>query len=372
MPIASLVQGRLTEQLRNAVAADFEISALSFDHAFPPFPHAVRLEGVFLRPTEVAYDAISARAAQDGFLIFFRREAGQPVIYAVQAQPPKTAAPPRRAILLFFLTLISVFITGGLMWRASPEVETAFDWQAGLSYALPLMTILLAHELGHFLVARRNRMAVSPPYFIPLPLIGFGTLGAVIAMLAPPKNRRQLLQMAAAGPLAGLIFAIPILIYGLSRSEVGPIPPGPVLMEGNSLFYLGLKWLMFGQILPSADGIDVSLSIVAFAGWMGLLVTALNLIPAGQLDGGHALFTLFGQRVRPVTYLLIGLLAALALITQFWGWLIWAGLLYLFGRVYAVPMDDLTPLDRKHKLLAAFMLLLFVLLFMLNPLRQLG
>jgi len=235
----------------------------------------------------------------------------------------------------------------------------------------PQVEAVLAHELGHFFVGRRYKMAVSPPYFIPLPIVLLGTLGAVILMLAPPKNRRQLLQMGAAGPLAGLVFAIPLLIYGLSRSSVGPLPAGPFILEGNSIFYGGLKYLLFGQWLPG-NGLDVNLNNIAFAAWAGVLITALNLIPAGQFDGGHAAFTLFGQRIRPLTWVLIGLLAGLAVLTQYWGWLLWAGMLFMFGQVYATPMDDLTPLDGKHKALAVLMLVLFVLLFTPIPIRMMG
>ncbi|RME42924.1 MAG: site-2 protease family protein [Chloroflexi bacterium] len=362
MPLETIVQGRISEQLRNAVAGYFDIHMLQFDVEFERFRHAVRLSGVFRAPVEEAYDVISARAKQDGYVIFFRQEGEEQVIYALQGSLPQVRRNYLLAGLLFVATLASVFLTFGL----TPEM--GIDWRGGFSYAIPLMSILLAHELGHFFVARHYKMQVSPPYFIPLPLVSLGTLGAVIAMLAPPKNRRQLLQMAAAGPLFGLVLAIPILIYGLSISEVGPLPVGqPYLMEGNSILYAGIKYLMFGQMLPSPDGIDVSLHNVAFAGWVGLLVTALNLIPAGQLDGGHAAFTLFGRRIRPLSYVLIVLMAVLSF--RFTGWLIWAALIFIFGRTYAVPMDDITPLDGKHKALAALMLVLAVLLFVAVPFR---
>lgn len=358
----------MAARIRNAVAGHFTISSIRFGQSFASSDQAVRLTGDFLTPTETAYDAIAARAREFKALIYFRREDDEPVIYAVPGTASQVKPRWNLAVGLFAATVLSVFFTGAVI-MASPDFAGSFDWRSGLSYALPLITILLAHELGHFFVARHHRIAVSPPYFIPLPLIGFGTLGAVIAMLAPPKNRRHLLQMGAAGPLAGLVFAIPILLYGLSTSGLIPQPDEPYMMEGNSLAYAGFKYLIFGQWLPAADGLDVSINNIAFAGWMGLLITALNLIPAGQLDGGHALFTLFGQRLRIVTFTLIAALIGLALWTQFWGWLIWAGLLYFFGRVYAVPMDDLTPLDAKHKALAAFMLVLWVLLFVANPLQ---
>lgn len=356
MNIDPIVRGRLTEQIRSISEGVFSIDVVDFDHEFPPFSFAARLRGRFYMDSEQAYDVMAERAQQHGFLVFFRREEGEPVIYITQGALPTTRPNYRLAILLFVATLISVFITFGL----SPH--GGIDWRGGLSYALPLMAILAVHEMGHFLVARRNRIQVSPPYFIPLPVISLGTLGAVIMMQAPPRNRRKLLQMAAAGPLAGLIVALPVLWYGLSTSPVQPLPVGQsYLMEGNSLLYAAMKFLIHGQWLPSAAGLDVTLNNVAFAGWVGLLVTALNLIPAGQLDGGHALFALFGERVRTVTYVLIAILVLMSF--RYVGWLIWAALLYLVGRRYAVPLDDITPLDGRHKALAILMLLLAVLLF---------
>ncbi|HEY54475.1 MAG TPA: site-2 protease family protein [Caldilineae bacterium] len=359
LPIDTLVQGRMTEELKYAVDGYFEIESIRFDVPILTFQHGVRLSGRFLGPTDVAYDAISERARPNGYLIFFRKEDAEQVIYAAQGTLPKTKPRWRLAGILFVATVLSVFITYGL------TADLTIDWRLGLGYAVPLMTILLAHELGHFFVARRNRMAVSPPYFIPLPIISLGTLGAVIVMRTPPKNRKKLLQMGAAGPLAGLVFAIPILWYGLSISYIGHLPVGEsYMLEGNSLLYAGLKWLQFGRFLPAA-GLDVMLSPVAFAGWVGLLVTALNLIPAGQLDGGHAAYTLFGPRIRWFNYVLIAILLALSF--RFTGWLIWVGLLILFGWRHAVPMDDITPLDGKHKALAILLLLLAVLLFMPSP-----
>lgn len=370
MPINHLVQGRMTEQLQQGVDGYFEIESIRFDVQFQTFEHAVRLGGRFLTSPEIAYDAISERAKGWGYLVFFRKEDDEQVIYAAQGTLQQARSRYALAITLFLVTLVSVFLTFGLIIDSGGQMgplpfALSLDWESGLGYAIPLMLILLGHELGHFVVARRHHMSVTPPYFIPLPIISLGTLGAVIAMRSPPKNRRHLLQMAAAGPLVGLILAIPILWYGLSISQLGPLPVGEsYMMEGNSLLYAGLKWLRFGQFLP-AQNLDVMLSPVAFAGWVGLLVTALNLIPAGQLDGGHAAFTLFGERIRPLTYILIAILLVLSL--RYVGWLIWAALLLVFGRVYAVPMDDITPLDNKHKALAILLLVLAVLLFMPNP-----
>lgn len=357
MPIENLVHGRLIEELRAATDGYFEIGAFKFGVSFPPFDDAIRLDGRFLTATDIAYDAISKRARSNGFLIYFREEEGQPVVYAVMGELPVTKPNWTVFAILLIITLVSIFFVGGYN-------EDGIDWAMGLSFAIPLILILLAHEFGHFLVSRRNHMATSPPYFIPMPFSIFGTMGAVIIMRTPPKNRKQLFQMAVAGPLAGLALAIPFMIYGLSISKVGPLPPPPYLLEGNSLFYLGLKWLFFHQFLPG-NGMDVQLHNIAFAAWVGFFITGLNLIPAGQLDGGHVIYTLFGKKVKPISYVLVS--AFLLMSIKFPGWLLWAALLFFLGRVYAVPMDDLTPLNGKYKALGYVMLVLLVLFFVPNP-----
>ena len=357
MPADHLVQGRLIESLRAAVDGYFEIDSIQFDAPSAPIKDSFRLRGRFLTDTEKAYDVISERAKTAGFLIFFREEAEEPVIYAALGELPVTKPNWLLFWVLLIATLVSIFFVGGFNGQT-------IDWKAGLSFAIPLILILLFHEFGHFLVSRRHRMATSPPYFIPLPISIFGTLGAVIVMRAPPKNRKHLFQMAVAGPLGGLILAIPFLFIGLSLSNVGPFPPPPYILEGNSIFYMLSKWLVFHQWLP-ANGMDVQLHNMAFAAWVGLFITGLNLIPAGQLDGGHVVYTLFGKKVKLLSYLVVG--AFLLLAIKYPGWLLWAGLIILLGRVYAVPMDDLTPLPGAYKALGYFMLFLLILLFVPLP-----
>jgi Zn-dependent protease len=348
-----ILQDQLTAMVHRAVMDQFAVRALRFDAPFPPFDRVIRLSGTFLTDTERAYEVISRRLESEGWLTFFRQEGDEEVIYVALGRWPETKPNWLLFAGLLIATLISVF-------SVHARTPNGLDWRSGLNFAIPLIFILLFHEFGHFLVSRRNRMATSPPYFIPMPFSIFGTLGAVIVMRRPPRNRKQLFQMAVAGPLGGLILAIPLLFYGLSLSEVTPLPPPPYLLEGNSLFYLFAKWLMFGQILP-ANGMDVMIHNVAFAAWVGLFITGLNLIPAGQLDGGHVIYTLLGEKAKYLSY---GIVAGFLLLSiKYPGWLIWTALLLFLGRRYAVPMDDLTPLSRPYKLLGYFMLILLVLLF---------
>jgi membrane-associated protease RseP (regulator of RpoE activity) len=215
-----------------------------------------------------------------------------------------------------------------------------------------------------------------------------------------PKNKRVLFDVGVAGPLAGLVVAIPVLLYGLSISPLGPIdrpPPGMGgLLEGNSLFYLFSKYLIFGEFLPKPvnfgglsqftywlqyffsahpipyGGLDVQLDMVALAGWGGLLVTALNLVPVGTLDGGHVAYGLFGEKARKIFPVAIGVLVALsflpvALTFSFasfnYSWLLWVVILFWLGNVRTQPLDDLTELDPTRRALGIFVLVIFVLLF---------
>jgi membrane-associated protease RseP (regulator of RpoE activity) len=163
----------------------------------------------------------------------------------------------------------------------------------GWRFALALLSILLAHEFGHYIAARIHRVPASLPYFLPLPLPPFGTLGAVILMPDRIRSRNALLDIGAAGPLAGMVVAVPMMLYGLSLSNVAPLSSGPYTQEGQSVLYWALKYAVFG---PIPVGSDVYLHPVAFAAWAGFYVTFLNLLPFGQLDGGHISFALFGER----------------------------------------------------------------------------
>jgi membrane-associated protease RseP (regulator of RpoE activity) len=283
-----------------------------------------------------------------------------------------------------------VALHGGLFVTAC--VTTG--WFGGVAFAATLMGILLCHEMGHYVVARRHGVDVSLPYFIPMPpQFTFGTLGAVIKMKQPIAARDALLDVGAAGPLAGLAVAVPLLAIGLGLSDLGTIEPGAVL-EGNSLFYLGLKAVIFGRILPDGST-DVQLHPMAFAAWVGILVTMINLIPIGQLDGGHVLRAWIGDRHERVSgWLHRGLLAVAAVVAAGmiavarirgndwlasleWAapgatpWLTWALLLALLRRAgggqYHPPVGDdgLSPGRRR---LALIVVIVFLLIFTPVPL----
>jgi membrane-associated protease RseP (regulator of RpoE activity) len=325
---------------------------------------SVRLRGQLLAPAAEAYDLLAARLRPLGRTPILRRDPSG-TSDEVLALPITLTAPRPRAALaagLFGLTVLSCLFVGAQMMPG----DAGFNLLAGWPFAATLLSILGAHELGHYLTARRLGSPTSLPYFIPLPLGPFGTLGAFITMSVPPRNRRHLLAIGAAGPLAGLVLAIPLLWLGLSMSQVLPLPTPPYQMEGNSLLYAAIKYLQFGRLLPTQTE-DVLIHPVAFAAWAGLMVTGLNLIPAGQLDGGHIVYALLGRVwARRITWVVIAALTALCFVWT--GWFLWLLLLLVFGRLQDMPLDDLTELTTGQRMLGVAMLLLFVLVFTPMPL----
>ena len=313
--------------------------------------------------------------------------------------------------VLMALTILSV-ILAGIIYTLGSVLDGALpaslaEWLpyisrslgGGIAFAVGLLSILLAHEFGHYLAGRFHNSNVTLPYFIPFPFSVFGTMGAFIQLKEPPKNRRVLMDIGIAGPLAGLVVAIPVLIIGLSLSQVSRLPmavPGAqgFQMEGNSILYLLSKYLVFGRLLPEPSnyaglspllywvryfftgqpfpygGEDVLLHPLAWAGWAGLLVTALNLIPAGQLDGGHLLYVLFGKRASLVLPFILAALVGLGL---FWpGWWLWAFLILILGRAHAEPLDQITTLNTPRIAVALLGLVVFVLVFTPVPLLSVG
>jgi len=270
------------------------------------------------------------------------------------------------------------------------------DLLAGWTFAVPLMTILVAHEMGHYVAGRIHRVDISPPYFIPMPFFLLGTMGAVIRMRGQIKTRNALLDIGAAGPLAWMLVALPIVAYGIAVSRVGGVedmlPPsliahdGGVFVEGRGLLYLGLIYLIKG---PLPDGQDIWLSPWALAGWAGLLVTMINLIPIAQLDGGHVAYALFGKRQdtysRRVHWALpfVGGAVSLAYVIPAYldgqrggellgealagdHWIFWAILLVVLTRLSGRdhPPTGPEPLSPRRRMVAIGTLLLFALLFM--------
>jgi len=353
--------------------------------------------------SETAYNELADTLTPLGFLPLFREEEDGQVILITRQRPKVKMGPIWVNIVLFVLTLISVLFTGAQFsaTEASTQMLNSLEGIVrfilqGWPFTVSLLGILLAHEFGHYLAGRARGVKVTLPYFIPFPFSYFGTMGAFISMKEVPKNKKHMLEIGIAGPLAGLLITLPVLAIGLHLSTVGPIAaelaPGTVqLLEGNSVLYLLAKYITFGKLFPQPTsyggtapvlywlryfftgqplplgGIDVQIHPIAWAGWAGLFITALNLIPVGQLDGGHILSMLLGkERSQKVFPFVLGGLFVLGFAWQ--GWWLWAALIFFFGRRYAEPLDQITPIDRKHKILGIIALVIFLLIFSPVPL----
>ncbi|MBI5486853.1 MAG: site-2 protease family protein [Deltaproteobacteria bacterium] len=310
----------------------------------------------------------------------------------VAVEPQRVFVP----LVLFLLTVLSTLYVGrGFVEAYSEEVGagpagSTGTFLDGWPYALPLLSILLCHEMGHYVAARIHGIPVSLPYFIPIPIF-FGTFGAVIRTRGQLRSRRALLDVGAAGPLAGMIVAIPCMIAGLALSEVRPLPTEPYQLEGVSLLYGLLKWLVVG---PVPAGHDVFLHPLAWAAWIGFLVTMINLIPVGQLDGGHVAYALFGGRYRAISQWAHRMLVVLGVGAGAWAggnaiaagkstadvaaefavganWLVWALILWILNRATKghPPVDEGDRLSPLRVALGTTCVLLFLLLFMPVPLR---
>lgn len=412
------------QAMRRAAAEVMAVQDMTLGDARSP----LRIRGTLMMASDEAFERLRPQFESVGHTPMLRHEDGMDVIHALPVVfGQERTSPPRLAIIMLILTIISVFYVGLghsdslyldpliiTVYRITGSMETAAElfgmpelaqnpellptpeaWRStvvtGALYVLSLLGILGAHEMGHYLMARRYGVHTTLPFFIPMPIPPLGTMGAVIAMKEPAPNRRVQFDIGIAGPLAGLIVAVPVLIWGLTLSEVHTqqeiLAAFPEVLrdrvafsqEGNSLAYLALKYMVFGEVLPSGDR-DVFIHAVAFAGWAGFLVTALNLLPIGQLDGGHVLFGLLGDKVQKVRWPVIGMLVVLASAGTLsdmgivdlgfgWsGWWLWIVLIFLLLRSHAPVLDEITGLDGKRKMLGVVMLVIFILLFTPAPL----
>jgi membrane-associated protease RseP (regulator of RpoE activity) len=263
---------------------------------------------------------------------------------------------------LFILTFLTTLAAGAYQQGADllDEPERLVE---GLPFAATLMAILLVHELGHFFASRAHRVSASLPYFIPAPTL-LGTLGAFIRMDSPICSRKALIDIGASGPIAGFIASVVAAVAGLSMSTVIPGSPGEgAIVLGDSLIFTLLSSLIIG---PSPDDAVLLMHPVAFAGWIGFFVTALNLIPVGQLDGGHIAYAFAGDRQRIAS---MGFIAALIVMgVFFWeGWLLWAVILIVLKIKHPSVESWEIPLDGTRLAVGILSLIIFILTFSPAP-----
>ena len=392
-----------TDLLTPIVSRFLKVEDLTWGN--PKKEFIVRYRGqLYNEDAAAAYDQLAATLRPMEITPLFRLEGKRHIILLMQGIIRPKESKIWVNIVLFAATVLSVLLAGAIYTYQGPEpsdpTELAYNlllslWK-GLPFAISLLSILLAHEFGHYLAARYHKTKVTLPYFIPFPLSAFGTMGAFINIKELPKNKRVMLDIGLAGPLAGLVIAIPVLLLGIALSPVErlpqTVPPEQgFVLEGNSALYLMAKYVVKGELLPQPaeppahpvlywvryiftgtplpwGGRDVMMHPIAWAGWAGLLVTAINLIPAGQLDGGHLMYVLLGRKAIRFVPFIIGALILLGFVWS--GWWLWAFLIFILGRVYMEPLDQITPLDPPRKALAVVGVILFFLVFTPVPMLQ--
>ena len=282
---------------------------------------------------------------------------GSDVEIRVKVQSVEFAGIPLINLFLFIATVITTTLAGAIM-EGGDNPFSLNGILSGIPFSATLLSILLFHEFGHYFASKRNNVKASLPYFIPAPSF-IGTFGAFIKMQSPIVNKKSLMEIGAAGPIAGFIVAVPGLYYGLATSQVLESVPGNGIHLGDSLMMM----MLINIIHPAVpEGFDIYLNSIAFAGWIGLLVTALNLMPIGQLDGGHISYSLFGKKSEIIAKWAFAPLIPLGYYS--YNWILWAILIFFFVKLKHPPVvDEVAPLKPFHKRLGYISLGIFILTF---------
>lgn len=304
------------------------------------------------------------------YIPILRQEGGEHILF-IQRKPKAKVRGPILNLILLIATVASTVYAGMLLWastygQGSNLYTLSNIVNASIFFALPLMAILGTHEMGHYIVAKRHGVAASLPFFIPAPLTLIGTLGALISMREPIPNKKALLDIGIAGPLAGLAVAFPITLIGLYMNALDPRFAGPNIGGGISI-NLPLIYTFLLYLVPLPNG--ALLHPTAFAGWVGFFVTAINLLPAGQLDGGHVARALLGEKSRYLSYAAFLTLLILGFMF-FFSWLILAFFVLLIGLKHPPPLNDISEIHVGRKSLGFAVLIVLILSFTLEPLVQ--
>lgn len=331
---------------------------------------SVMFVGQLLQDAEAVYHSLGERFRSLGYTLLLRHEGDSDIVVAQRGVLHAMRSNPLVNLVLLIATMLTTLFAGAAFAdvNALRVLRTAWNtgaWErlipvliAGAPFALTLLFILGVHEMGHYVAARIHGTQVTLPYFIPVPF-GLGTFGAFIQLKSPVENRKALFDVGVAGPLAGFVVAVPLMVVGLLQSHVVPVGDAHL---GSSIL---IRWLV--QIfMPHAAHQAIDLSPMAIAAWFGLLVTGFNLLPLGQLDGGHITYAALGKAARPLALIVFAGLLVLGL-TVWSGWYIWAFFALLTGLGHPEPLNDITPLNGWRKLLALFTFVIFLLVITPKP-----
>ena len=333
---------------------------------------SVMFVGQLLQDAEMVFGALKEPFRRLGYTPILRRERNADVVVAQRGLPQIARFNPLVNVVLLLATLATTLLAGAgfaggdalpalrAAWRAGDLLRLLPVLAAGAPFAATLLFILGVHEMGHYVAARLHGVQVTLPYFIPVPF-GLGTFGAFIQLKSPVENRKALFDVGLAGPLAGFLVAVPLMMLGLLQSSLVP----RIAAEGQVGSSLLIRWLV-DVIIPHGPNQAVALSPVAIAAWFGLLVTGFNLLPLGQLDGGHIAYAALGNTARPLGTAAFAALLVMGF-TTWSGWWTWAFFALLTGLGHPEPLNNITPLDGGRKFVGLLTLGLFFLLFTPKP-----
>lgn len=336
---------------------------------------------------EARFQALRTQLLAQGYEAAVREEGGERVLNVF----PKPQVPKRKPMInlaLFLATWITTTLAGAfaVFGYSNPDfcytcygsdaaflpLGLDFLWGGFVQFALPLMVILGVHEMGHYVASRKHGLSPSLPYFIPLPpifAVNIGTLGAFISLREPIPDRKALFDIGASGPLAGLVIAVPTVLLGVWLMALDPV----MITQGENTIFLGTPLLFDALAWPFGVSDEAIIHPVALAGWVGFLVTGLNLLPTGQLDGGHVATAWLGEHARALSTIALGALVLLGLgippfaqeqwIPGYGGWLLFAVIILFLGTQHPPTLDSITELDTKRVLLAILTFLLAIVCF---------
>ena len=326
---------------------------------------------------EENFDSLRKSLSEKGYVPMLRYEKGEHTIYIIQ-KPKRKEKSIWINISLLIATIITTIITGSLLNMGHSEIQSVTNildifninnlFSGTMFFALPLMSILFVHEMGHYFTSKKHGIKTSLPFFLPIPPIlpGFniGTFGALISSSDPMPNKKALFDVGISGPLAGFIIAIPVTAIGIATSEIVPISDfssGEVILGSSFLFII-----LSNMIHTIPEGFALNLNSTAFAGWVGLLITSINLLPAGQLDGGHIFRAVLGEKQKYVGWIAV-------FIMIFTGWTFFAIIIVLMmGMMHPPPLNDDTDIDMKRKVLFFVALAILILCFIPFPISTIG
>jgi membrane-associated protease RseP (regulator of RpoE activity) len=314
---------------------------------------------------EEKFESLRITLLEKQYIPMIRYEHGEHIIYVVKKPESKKRKSVWVNIILLVATVFTTTLAGALQWVDIDQVDWTsmftipYLWEGLIYFSIPLLLILGVHEMGHYYISKKHHVDASLPYFIPLPPpFILGTFGALISTHEPIPDRKALIDIGAAGPLCGFLVAIPVSFIGFFLMQQQPIP---LPSNGTNLSLMPPLLLQWIQSFFSIPG-DYVIHPTLFAGWVGIFLTAVNLLPAGQLDGGHIARAILKEKHKYVSWIVIFVLAGLSFF--YTGWLMFAIIILLFiGTQHQPPLNEITPLDTKRKLLGLVILIIFILSF---------